>query len=160
MGKRNSSLSTPVQSQHVRQKKKKTDTMALCFDKPQQIPNLELSQASTFKHSTQDVVSLNSNAMLTRGRYNVVDKATRYGMGPSGDRPSVGGEIFRTRLDRPWGQTSLLYTGYRVSCPGVKQLRHDVDHPPLPAPNLKWEAILLLPPWAFISCLLGEIYDG
>jgi len=31
-----------------------------------------------------------------------------------------GGEIFRTRLDRSWGPTSLLYNGYRVSCPGGK----------------------------------------
>ena len=30
-----------------------------------------------------------------------------------------GGEIFRTRPDRPWGPTSLLYNGYRVF-PGVK----------------------------------------
>ena len=26
-----------------------------------------------------------------------------------------GGEIFRTRPDRPWDPPSLLYTGYRVS---------------------------------------------
>jgi len=26
----------------------------------------------------------------------------------------VGGEIFRTRPDPPWGQPSLLYNGYRV----------------------------------------------
>jgi len=26
----------------------------------------------------------------------------------------VGGEIFRTRPDRPWGPPSLLYNGYRV----------------------------------------------
>jgi len=25
-----------------------------------------------------------------------------------------GGEIFRTCPDRPWGQPSLLYNGYRV----------------------------------------------
>jgi len=30
-----------------------------------------------------------------------------------------GGEIFRTRPDQPWGPTSLLYNGYRVSI-GVK----------------------------------------
>jgi hypothetical protein len=28
-----------------------------------------------------------------------------------------GGEIFRTRPDRPWGPFSLLYNGYRVSHP-------------------------------------------
>jgi hypothetical protein len=30
-----------------------------------------------------------------------------------------GGEIFRTRPDRPWGPPSLLYSMYRVF-PGVK----------------------------------------
>ena len=31
-----------------------------------------------------------------------------------------GGEIFRTRPDRSWGPPSLLYSGYRVSFPGVE----------------------------------------
>jgi hypothetical protein len=31
----------------------------------------------------------------------------------------VGGEIFRTRPDRPWGPPNLLYNGYRVF-PGGK----------------------------------------
>ena len=31
----------------------------------------------------------------------------------------VGGEIFRTRPDQPWGPSSLLYNGYRVF-PGGK----------------------------------------
>ena len=35
-------------------------------------------------------------------------------VGRSGDRIPVGGEIFRTRPDRPWGPPSLLYNGYRV----------------------------------------------
>ena len=29
--------------------------------------------------------------------------------------------IFLTHLHRPWGPPSLLYNGYRVSFPGVKQ---------------------------------------
>jgi len=37
----------------------------------------------------------------------------------SGDRIPVGGEIFRTRPDRPWGPPNLLYNGYRVF-PGGK----------------------------------------
>ena len=32
----------------------------------------------------------------------------------SGERIPVGGEIFRTRPDRPWGPLSLLYNGYLV----------------------------------------------
>ena len=35
--------------------------------------------------------------------------------GRSGDRIPVGGEIFRTRPDQPWGPPSLLYNRYRVS---------------------------------------------
>jgi hypothetical protein len=39
--------------------------------------------------------------------------------GRSADRIPMGGEIFRTCPDRPWGPTSLLYNGYRVF-PGVE----------------------------------------
>jgi len=42
--------------------------------------------------------------------------------GLSGDRIPLGGEIFRTRPDRPWGPPSLLYNGYRVF-PGGKVAR-------------------------------------
>jgi hypothetical protein len=38
-----------------------------------------------------------------------------------GSNPGVG-EIFRTRPDRPWGPSSLLYNGYRVF-PGSKATR-------------------------------------
>jgi len=34
--------------------------------------------------------------------------------GRFGDGIPVGGEIFRTRPDRPWGLPNLLYNGYRV----------------------------------------------
>jgi len=37
----------------------------------------------------------------------------------SGDRLSVGGEIVRTRPDRPWGPPSLLYNGYRLFPGGI-----------------------------------------
>jgi hypothetical protein len=46
--------------------------------------------------------------------------ATGYGMdGPGMEEPRKkknpgGGEIFRTRQNRPWGPPSLLYNGYRV----------------------------------------------
>jgi hypothetical protein len=40
-----------------------------------------------------------------------------------------GDEIFRTRPDRPRGPTSLLYKGYWVSVPGIKQPGLGVDHP-------------------------------
>ena len=40
--------------------------------------------------------------------------------GRSGDRIPVGGDIFRTCPDRPWGPPNLLYNGYRVF-PGGKE---------------------------------------
>ena len=50
------------------------------------------------------------------GRDSSVGIATGYGL----DCPRIesrlgeGGEIFRTRPDRPWGPPSLLYNGYWV----------------------------------------------
>jgi hypothetical protein len=38
-------------------------------------------------------------------------------------------EIFHTCVDLPWGPPSLLYNGYQVSFPRVKQPRHGIDHP-------------------------------
>ena len=50
----------------------------------------------------------------------------------SGDRIPVGGEIFRTCPDRPWGPTSLLYKGYRVIPRGKERPGRDAD-PSLPS---------------------------
>ena len=52
-----------------------------------------------------------------------------------------GGQIFRTRPDRPWVPPSFLYeySGYQVSFPGVKRPGRGVDHPPHLAPRLKKE---------------------
>jgi hypothetical protein len=41
----------------------------------------------------------------------------------------VGGEIFHTCANWPWGPTRLLYKGYFVSFPGIKQPGHCIDHP-------------------------------
>ena len=61
----------------------------------------------------------------------------------------MGGEIFVTCSDRPWGQPSLLYNGYRVF-PGVKSGRGVTltPHPLLVPWSRKSRAILLLPLWA------------
>jgi hypothetical protein len=40
------------------------------------------------------------------------------------------GEVFRTRLDKPWGPLRLLCNGYRVPFPGVKRSGCVVKHPP------------------------------
>ena len=53
-------------------------------------------------------------------------------LGPSWTvRGSISGgrEIFRTRLDRPWGPPSLLFNRYRVSFPGVNLPGRGVDNP-------------------------------
>ena len=46
-------------------------------------------------------------------------------------------EVFHTRPDRPCGPPSLLYSGYRVSFPGVKRPRRGVDHPPPSSADVK-----------------------
>ena len=46
------------------------------------------------------------------------------------------GEIFHTRLDRPWGPPTLLSNGYRV-IPRGKRPRPGVNHPPHLAPRLQ-----------------------
>jgi hypothetical protein len=49
-----------------------------------------------------------------------------------------GGEIFRTRPDRPWGPPRLLCNGYRVFSGGVAAGAW-CRQPPLLAPKLKEE---------------------
>jgi hypothetical protein len=41
-----------------------------------------------------------------------------------------GGVNIRTGPDRPWGPPSLLYSGYRVSFPGIKWQERGANHPP------------------------------
>ena len=55
-----------------------------------------------------------------------------------------GGEIFRTRPDRPWGPPTLLYNGYRVFFPGVKRLGRGVDYPPPSSAEVKGRVELYL----------------
>jgi hypothetical protein len=67
-----------------------------------------------------------------------------------------GGEIFRTRPDRPWGLPSLLYNGYRVSFPEVKRPGRGVDHPPTSSAEVKERVELYLyslsgPSWPFLG---------
>jgi hypothetical protein len=50
-----------------------------------------------------------------------------------------GGDILRSRPDRPWGPSSLLYNGYRVSFPGVKRRGVELTTHPHIAPGLKKE---------------------
>jgi len=50
--------------------------------------------------------------------------------GWSGDRIPVGGEIFCTCPDRPWGPPNLLYNGYWVLPGGKEQLGCDTNPSP------------------------------
>jgi hypothetical protein len=47
------------------------------------------------------------------------------------------GEMFRTHPDRPWGLSSLLYTGHRASFPGVKRPGLGDNHPPSSSAEVK-----------------------
>ena len=70
-----------------------------------------------------------------------------------GDRVPVGGEIFRTCPDRPWGPPSLLYNGYQVF-PGDNCGRGVTltPHPLLVPWSRKSRAIPLLPLTSRTAC--------
>jgi len=53
-------------------------------------------------------------SVVSEDRDGVVGIGTTLRAGRSGDRIPVGGEIFHTRPDRPWGPPSLLYNEYQV----------------------------------------------
>jgi len=65
----------------------------------------------------------------------------------------VGGEIFRTCPDRPWGSPSLLYNIYRVF-PGSKvRPRHDADPSPPSSDLVKKEySYTCTPPMGRTAC--------
>jgi len=71
------------------------------------------------------------------GRDSSVGIATRCGLEGPGIEFRWGGEIFPTRLDRPWGPPNLLCYTYGISFPGLKRPGCGVDHYPELAPKLK-----------------------
>ena len=87
------------------------------------------------------------------GRDSSIGIASPYGLDGPGSSPG-GGKIFRTRPDRPWGPTSLLYNGYRVFPGGKVRPGGGVDHPTPSSAEVKKKnrAITLLPLWAFVAC--------
>jgi hypothetical protein len=92
------------------------------------------------------------------GRDSVVGTATRYGLDGPVSNPG-GGEIFRTRPDRPWCPPSLLCNGHRVSFPGVKRPGRGVDHQPPSSADVKEGVDLYLysssgPSWP----VTGDLY--
>ena len=74
--------------------------------------------------------------MVCSGPCISVGMATDYGLDGPGIESRWGGELFRTRPDRPWGPPSLLYNGNQLTFPGVKRPGHGVDSL---APRLKKE---------------------
>ena len=73
---------------------------------------------------------------------------TGYGLDGPGIE-SRWAEIFRTCPDRPWGPSSLLYSGYRVFPGGKERPGRDADPSPLLVPwSRKSGAIPLLPLWS------------
>jgi hypothetical protein len=69
--------------------------------------------------------------------------------GRSGDRILVRARFSAPVQTGPGGQPSLLYGGYRVSFPGLKQPVRGVDHPP---------SYTSTPPLSLHVLLEGEIY--
>jgi hypothetical protein len=91
-------------------------------------------------------------------RDSIVGVETRYVWTVRGSNPG-GGEIFRTRVDRPWGLPRLLYNGYRVSFPGLKRPGRGVDHPSHLVPRLKKEqSYTSTPPLGLHGLFLVELY--
>jgi hypothetical protein len=70
-----------------------------------------------------------SVGIATVGPDSSVGIATGYGMGGPGIEYRWG-KIFLTCPDRPWGQPSLLYNGYRVFHGGRKRPGRDADPSP------------------------------
>jgi len=63
-------------------------------------------------------------------------------------------EMFCTRPDWPWGSPYLLYNGYRLSFPGLKQLELRVNHPPPMSEEVEERVKLhiFFPLCAFVEC--------
>jgi len=66
-------------------------------------------------HSAKACLEWASNAVV--GPDSSVGIATRYRLDGPGIQ-FVGGDIFRTRSERSWGASSLLYRGYQVFLEG------------------------------------------
>jgi len=68
-----------------------------------------------------DILIFNGTLLKFVGWDIVVDIKTRYGLNSLGIEYRSGGEIFRTRPDRPWDSPSLLYNEYRIYFPALKK---------------------------------------
>jgi hypothetical protein len=74
-------------------------------------------------------------------------------------RIPVTGEIFRTCPESPWGPTSLLYSRYWVTFPGVKRPGSAVNRPPPSSGEVKEILELYLYPSLSLHVLFqGKLY--
>ena len=73
------------------------------------------------------------------GPATVADIVTGYGLEGPGIESRWGGEISRTRQDRPWGPPSLLYNAYRIFPVGKKRPGFDTETSPL---LVQWSRIV------------------
>jgi len=92
------------------------------------------------------------------GRDSSVGIAARYGLDGAGTE-SRWGRVFRTRPDRPWAPSSLLYNGYRVF-PGGKTAGAWFWPPTLSSVEVKERVYLYLyspfgPSWPVLGCTLS-----
>ena len=73
----------------------------------------------------------------------------------------MGGDIFRTCTDRPWGPPSLLYNGYRVF-PGDEEWPwHDADPSPPSSTVTKGQSYTSTPPMGRAACTGPQcLYNG
>ena len=74
----------------------------------------------------------------------------------------MGGEIFRTCPDRPWGPPSLLYNGYRAFPEGKERPGRDADpSPPSSAVVMKGSSYTSTPPIGRTACTEPQcLYKG
>jgi len=102
--------------------------------------------------STEDSNKIVRNINNIEGWDSIVGIATRYRLDRPGIEPQWG-RVFLHQADGSWGPPNLLYNGYWVSFPGIKQMGRGVDHPPPSSIKVKERVELLLcaPLWAFVA---------
>jgi subtilisin family serine protease len=100
------------------------------------------------------ILKINNNLLSNQGA-GVAQSVYRVATGWTvrGSNPG-GGEIIRTRPDRPWGPPSLLSMG-TGSFPGVQRPRRGADHLPLLAPRSRKSRAIPLPPSGSSGLLRG-----
>ena len=89
-------------------------------------------------------------------RDSAVGIAIRYGLGGPRIEPRWWQDFshpFRPAL----GPTQLLYNGFGLTFPGVKQLGRDVEHPPPSIAEVKERVDLYL--WVFKACPRVKFHD-